>query len=615
MADRLLPHRTENRGIPSVWQLAGLALALICLSGAASLINERSWSAGGVTILWPSNGLLLGVLLCAPRRHWLSYLAVGFMVDCGLNRVLGCTNFAALYLSSCNMTEVLVAAVPLYRIISPKPDLTQRKQLKSFLIYGVIVAPTVASFLSSFQTAQSFSLPVLHSFQEWITADALGIATVTPLYLAFKQHKSFSSRSWQEISLLFGLLCVTTSYVFWQTQYPFLFLVMVSLLLLGVRLGLAGSALGLLIVSNLGGYLTTLGHGPAAMVPRVSISMRELVFQFFIAICMLVLYIIEVVIAERKSLERTVEASEARFRLLAEVSRDIIVLMDVTGVRRYVSPAVTETLGWTPEELVGKTEQQIIHPDDEEEFSALLEECRRGKPSTIFPYRCKKKDGSYRWMEANLRLYNDSATDVPVGFVNVVRDISHRKAAEEELNKAFRLVENLASQDGLTGIANRRRLDETLDFEWRRAIRDHSDISVLLIDVDHFKTYNDIYGHLSGDNCLRQIAEAALEAVHRPADLLARYGGEEFAVVLPNTNSSGAWEIAEQIRNSVESRRAPHAGNPHGVVTVSIGCATHLPDRNSNYSTLLRAADSALYKAKSAGRNRTESATYAVSNA
>jgi diguanylate cyclase (GGDEF)-like protein len=176
-------------------------------------------------------------------------------------------------------------------------------------------------------------------------------------------------------------------------------------------------------------------------------------------------------------------------------------------------------------------------------------------------------------------------------------------------------LENLASQDGLTGIANRRRLDETLDFEWRRAIRDHSDFSVLLIDVDHFKSYNDIYGHLSGDNCLRQIAEAALEAVHRPADLLARYGGDEFAVVLPNTNGVGAWEIAEQIRSSVENRRAPHQGNPHGVVTVSIGCATQLPDRNSSYSTLLLSADSALYKAKYGGRNRIESATYEVSNA
>jgi diguanylate cyclase (GGDEF)-like protein/PAS domain S-box-containing protein len=614
MTDRLLPPPQEDRGIPTVWQLAGLALALVCLSGAASLINARSWAAGGVTILWPSNGLLIGVLLCAPRRQWLSFLAVGLLVDASLNRYLGCTNVAALYLGLCNITEVLVAAVPLYPIISPKPDLTQRKQLVSFLFYGVILAPLVASFLSSFQSARTFSVPVLHAFQEWVTADALGIATVTPLYLAFKQHKSFSSRSWQEISLLFALLLTTTGYVFWQTQYPFLFMVMVSLLLLGVRLGLAGSALGLLIVSNLGGFFTTLGHGPASTVPDVSLSIRELVFQFFIAICMLVLYIIEVVIAERKSLERTVEASEARFRLLAEVSRDIIVLMDVAGVRRYVSPAVTETLGWTPEELLEKTEQQIIHPDDEAEFSVLLDECRQGKPSTIFPYRCRKKDGDYRWMEANLRLYNDAATDVPVGFVNVVRDISHRKAAEEELNKAFRLVENLASQDGLTGIANRRRLDETLDFEWRRAIRDHSELSVLLIDVDHFKTYNDINGHLAGDNCLRQISECALEAVHRPADLLARFGGDEFAVVLPNTNNLGAWEIAEQIRRAVESKRTPHAGNPHAVITVSIGCATHHPDRHSDYSTLLLAADSALYKAKNSGRNRIESAAYDISN-
>ena len=520
MTDRLTPHRTEDRGLPSVWQLAGLALALICLSGAASLINQRSWSAGGVTILWPSNGLLLGVLLCAPRRHWLSYLAVGFMVDSGLNRVLGCTNFAALYLGSCNMTEVLVAAVPLYRIISPRPDLTQRKQLMSFLFYGVILAPTVASFLSSFQTAQSFSLPVLHSFQEWVTADALGIATVTPLYLAFKQHKSFSRRSWQEISLLFGLLCVTTSYVFWQTAIPISFLGNGVIAPPGSPLGIGGFGAGLLLVSNLGGYLTTLGHGPAAMVPRVSISMRSLVFQFFIAISMLVLYIVEVVIAERKSLERTVEASEARFRLLA---RSFARHHRFDGCHRR-TPLCFACSHGNPGMGSGGISRQdgtTNHsPDDEAEFPALLEECRAGKPSTIFPYRCKKKDGGYQWMEANLRLYNDSATDVPVGFVNVVRDISHRKAAEEELNKAFRLVESLASQDGLTGIANRRRLDETLEFEWRRAIRDHSDLSVLLIDVDHFKTYNDIYGHLSGDNCLRQIAEAALEAVHRPADLL-----------------------------------------------------------------------------------------------
>jgi len=136
-----------------------------------------------------------------------------------------------------------------------------------------------------------------------------------------------------------------------------------------------------------------------------------------------------------------------------------------------------------------------------------------------------------------------------------------------------------------------------------------------LIDVDHFKSYNDIYGHLSGDNCLRQISESALEAVHRPADLLARYGGDEFSVVLPNTNNAGACEIAEQIRCAVESKRAPHIGNVHGFVTVSIGCATQLPDRSSDYNVLLRAADGALYRAKHAGRNRIESATFEVSQA
>ncbi len=601
-------HKYEGRRYPSIGQLAGVALMLGLLSGAASLINARSWGLGGVTILWPSNGLLLGVLLCAPRRHWPAYLAVALGVDFEINRALSCSVLTSVYLGACNMLEVVIAAIPLYAMIAPNPDLTQRRQLINFLFYGVMLAPAIASMASSFESARAFSMPLFHSFQVWFTADALGIATITPLYLAFRQRE-FLNRSWPEVGGLFGLLGVTTVFVFWQSQFPFLFLVLVSLLLLGVRLRLAGSALGLLVVSNIGGFLTTMGHGPVALVLHASLSTRELVFQFFIATSMLVLYIVEVVIAEREHLDRNLQASEARFRLLAEVSRDIIVLADIAGERRYVSPAVTETLGWDPEELVGGNHRQLIHPDDEAKFTSLLAECRAGGPSTVVPYRCRKKDGTYLWLESNLRLYHDSATGEPIGFVNIERDISHRKAAEEELTKAFHLAENLAGVDGLTGIANRRRLDETMEFEWRRAIRDREYISLLLIDVDHFKRYNDIYGHISGDNCLRQVAETALKAVHRPADLLGRYGGEEFVVVLPNTDSRGANEIAEHIRDAVEQLRAPHEGNPHAVITVSIGCATRIPERDSSYSSLLQAADSALYQAKSAGRNRIEAAS------
>jgi len=232
--------------------------------------------------------------------------------------------------------------------------------------------------------------------------------------------------------------------------------------------------------------------------------------------------------------------------------------------------------------------------------------CREGKPVETLTYRCLRKDGGYVWMEANLRLYHDERTGEPIGFVNVVRDVSGRKAAEEELNRTFRLVENLAMVDGLTGIANRRRFEEKMDEEWRRAMRDGSLLSVLMIDVDHFKPYNDIYGHVLGDGCLRQIAVAAQRVIHRSSDLFARYGGEEFVAVLPNTDSGGAQLVAEQIRLAVEMLGLPHSGNPHGVVTVSIGCATQALGHDAVSTVLVEAADQALYQAKSAGRNRVE---------
>jgi diguanylate cyclase (GGDEF)-like protein len=226
----------------------------------------------------------------------------------------------------------------------------------------------------------------------------------------------------------------------------------------------------------------------------------------------------------------------------------------------------------------------------------------------MFQFRCLKKDGGYLWMEASLRLYRDPSANEAPGFVVVIRDISLRKAAEEELQRAFRMVETLASVDGLTGIANRRRFDEVLQSEWRRAQRDCTACSLLLMDVDHFKNYNDIYGHIPGDRCLRQMAEVAAQVLQRPADLVARYGGEEFAVILPDTTYGGAIAIAEQIRLTVERLHIPHEGNPHGVVTVSVGCATQMPGVGSDLSELLKAADSALYVAKSLGRNRVEAA-------
>ena len=598
----------STSSFPPVWRLAGIGVLLGLLSYCALLLNLRS---GGITILWPSNGLLLGVLLLAPRKQWAAYITVAYAVDLGINLSLGNPALISTYLAGCNMIEALLAALLLYRVLVPAPDLTRRRQLTFFLAYGVVLAPAVAAFLASLTLQRFHGNPMPHSFRLWFTADALGISIVTPLCLS-AERRYFSKTNLLKLVGPFLLLCAVTVYVFWRTDVPLLFMILPCLILMGLRMGLAGSSLGLLVVSVIGGYLTTGGFGPTVLMRDHSQQHRIIALQFFVAISMLSVYLLEVVMAESRRLQKSLATSEAYFRLLAETSRDVIVLTDLEGERRYVSPAVAELLGWKPEELVGGSYREIVHPEDLAQWKSLLQECRAGTSGKIFQYRCRRKDGTYLWMESNLRLYNDPATSKPVGFVNVVRDISSRKAAEEDLEKAFRLVESLASLDGLTEIANRRRLDQVMAHEWRLAARIHTDISLLLIDVDHFKPYNDIYGHLAGDDCLRRLAKVILEMVSRPSDLVARYGGEEFAVVLPNTPHAGALQVAERIRTAVQELGMPHEGNPHRVVTVSIGCATQIPEPDARLDRLIDAADHALYRAKHAGRNAVECATQEV---
>jgi len=177
----------------------------------------------------------------------------------------------------------------------------------------------------------------------------------------------------------------------------------------------------------------------------------------------------------------------------------------------------------------------------------------------------------------------------------LTKQIEQRRIAEDSLSR-------LALLDGLTGIANRRQLDDVLEREWLRAIRDRAPLAALMIDVDHFKDYNDRYGHAQGDDALRSVA-ATISLSIRPTDIVARYGGEEFAVILPATDPRNAASIAERIRTALVHRSIPHAGATQGTITVSIGIASLLPTRLDAQSALIEAADAALYEAKRLGRN------------
>ena len=297
---------------------------------------------------------------------------------------------------------------------------------------------------------------------------------------------------------------------------------------------------------------------------------------------------------------RARERVEKAYQLLAENSTDVIIRVGPNLERIYVSPSGRDLTGFDPSELPAGPQGGLIHPDDRPAWKASF-----ASPSstglTQATFRLARKDGSYVWVEATRRQLPDG------GFISSTRDISARKEAEDRLAEATRQLEVLARKDGLTGLANRRQFDETLETEIRRAIRENTPLSLIMIDVDRFKAFNDKYGHPGGDRCLRRIALALIDVANRPADLVARYGGEEFALLLPNTSESGALALAERARCEVRSLAIVHCEAPEKIVTISLGVAWLV--RGDEAEDLVKAADLALYASKAGGRDTVSSMT------
>ncbi|MBF0572660.1 MAG: PleD family two-component system response regulator [Desulfamplus sp.] len=174
-----------------------------------------------------------------------------------------------------------------------------------------------------------------------------------------------------------------------------------------------------------------------------------------------------------------------------------------------------------------------------------------------------------------------------------------------DLKIKTQLLKNQSLRDGLTGIANRRCFNDYLDTMWSCCLRDPSPISLIILDIDHFKLYNDKYGHQEGDSCLIRVADCLEASIRRKIDIVARYGGEEFGCILPKTDLEGACQVAQKFQNEILSLQIPHIdSSTNGCVSVSQGVATLIPSRQSASDDLLRMADQALYKAKDSGRNR-----------
>ncbi|MEG4083687.1 diguanylate cyclase domain-containing protein [Microcoleus sp. POL10_C6] len=310
------------------------------------------------------------------------------------------------------------------------------------------------------------------------------------------------------------------------------------------------------------------------------------------------------------------QESEERYRSVITSMTEGVVLQLADGQITTCNASAGRILGLTPEQLMGRTsidlDWRTVHEDGSpfpcQQHPAMIT-LRTGKPVSNVVMGIQKSDKTLTWISINSQPLFQMNQSQPYGVVTTFADITERKRAEEMLRHRAEQERLIATTDGLTQVANRRCFDEQLQSEWHRLMQGKQQLSLIMLDVDYFKRYNDCYGHQAGDICLVKVASSAAQAVKRSSDLFARYGGEEFAAILPNTDADGAIAVAESIREAIRDLGIPHEQSEvSSIVTVSMGIATVIPTAETSPDELIALADRALYDAKRQGRDRYTSA-------
>lgn len=459
-----------------------LSFAVVYL--ALDIALNRFAFSDGWTIVWPLNGVTVALLLMRPKSNW-AWILLGAELGTGIGECLD-DNPIGLEVGQriCSAVEVLICASILPAFGSLEDWLRTRRIHSRFLVAllaGPGISGAMAAVLFHSLTGQSYLL----AFNNWATADALGIAATMPLALTFRsaQMRALFKPPMRAKTLASLTFCfLGAALIFSISRYPLGFLLYPLLVLVDSVLAFAGSAIAIVGVCLIAVYFTTKGWGPFGTWPVDLPVPRDLALQVYFG-----------------------------FHVVA-----------------------------------------------------------------LFPFSIM---------------------------------VMERRRMAEELRRSNTRLQLLASLDGLTGIGNRRAFDERFSEEWNRAVHIRAPLALVIIDLDNFKQFNDLYGHPEGDRCLRAVAAALSAEARRPDDFAARFGGEEFAVLLPNSTQEAAANVAERMRMAVLNLAIIHLGNPWSRASVSIGYASVTPTSVDTQLGLVQLADAALYQAKHKGRNCVETIT------
>lgn len=298
------------------------------------------------------------------------------------------------------------------------------------------------------------------------------------------------------------------------------------------------------------------------------------------------------------------------YKTLLESTKAIPWKLDWASMQfTYIGPQIEALLGWEPSSWKSVEDWAARMHKDEREW--VVDYCVSQSKSGIdheADYRALTKDGNYVWIRDVVHVVRKENGEVD-SLIGFMFDISERKKTEQELIKLQKELEELSFKDGLTGVANRRMFDSVIETEWLKARQNKQPLSLIIIDIDFFKEYNDFYGHLQGDDCLKQVAETLNNVKARSRDFFGRFGGEEFIMLLPEADENAAWSIAERCRQALFKKQIPHEQSKVSqLLTISLGVSTMIPSQDDEYNELISRADKQLYQAKQKGRNCIQSA-------
>ncbi|RTL55862.1 MAG: sensor domain-containing diguanylate cyclase [Rhodocyclaceae bacterium] len=304
-------------------------------------------------------------------------------------------------------------------------------------------------------------------------------------------------------------------------------------------------------------------------------------------------------------IEDRMEPDSAVYKTLLESTKAIPWKIDwKTMTFAYIGPQIESLLGWTPASWISAQDwAERMHPEDRDWVVNFCVSQSKAGTDHEADYRALTKDGEYVWIRDVVHVVRDENGEVD-SLIGFMFDISERKKTEDKLLRLQKELEDLSFKDGLTGVSNRRMFDSILELEWANARRNNQPLSLIMLDIDFFKQYNDHYGHIQGDECLKRVSQALSLAATRARDFFARYGGEEFVLVLPETDEEAALVVAERCRKLIFKEQIPHAKSEAGqLLTISLGVGTLVPTHQDEPIRFIEEVDRRLYQAKEKGRN------------